>query len=177
MDQLGAALAAEDLSGPVCDDLIGVRVSRRARTRLVDVDRKLIVELPIEYVLARRRGRAGAPPWQAAQLPVRLRCRTLDHPQGADETAWHRPAGDGEVDDRTLGRGAVIGVGWDLHLAHRVALDTSAFRHAVILEFQMNASRPGGHRVDYGPCPGRRPRDGMERGRAVLRALARPSVP
>src|SRR5207245_2691249 len=69
----------------------------------------------------------------------------------------------------TLGRGAVIGVGWDLHLAHRVALDTSAFRHAVILEFQMNASRRAGHRVEYGPCLGRRRREGPARGGGPLR--------
>ena len=47
----------------------------------------------------------------------------LDQRERAQEAARHRLARDREVEDGALRRGAVQGVGRDLHLAHRVALD------------------------------------------------------
>jgi hypothetical protein len=46
MDRLlGAHLAAERLDRPVGDDLVGVHVGLRARARLPDDEREMIVEL------------------------------------------------------------------------------------------------------------------------------------
>src|SRR5437879_628388 len=76
MDQLRAPLAAEDLGRAVRDDLVRVRVRRGARACLVDVDRKLVVELAIDDLLRRRRARRrGSSPssrlvWAAARLTM-----------------------------------------------------------------------------------------------------------
>src|SRR2546425_227600 len=87
MDQLRAPLAAEDLGRAVRDDLVCVRVRRCARACLVDVDRKLVVELAIDDLLRRRRDRPRPPTRQQSQLAVGLGGGSLDHAQGADPGA------------------------------------------------------------------------------------------
>ena len=70
-----------------------------------------------------------------AELAVGLGGCLFDETQGADESPREGLAGDWKVEHGALGRGAVIGVGRDLHLAHGVALDAGPFRHGQILKF------------------------------------------
>ena len=156
MDELRSALTTKDLRGAVGDDLVGVRVGRRARARLVHVDRKLVVQLALDHLLRRRGDGAGPASGQEAELAVGLRGRALDHAEGAEEARGQRLAGDGEVQHRALRRGAVVRVGRDSHLAHGVAFHASPSGHAVILEFRSDASGRARHRIQHHPRPCRR---------------------
>jgi hypothetical protein len=62
VDELGAALSTQDLRRAVGDDLVGVGVGRGARASLVDVDRKLVVELSVDDLLGGRRDGSRPPP-------------------------------------------------------------------------------------------------------------------
>src|SRR5207245_7912082 len=135
----------------------------------VDVDWKLFVELAVDD-LWRGRGegwRTG--PRQEAELAIGLGRGALDHAEGADEAARHRLTRDRKVEDGTLRGRAIVGVGRDVHLAHRVALHSSPPRHAVILEFRWNASSRARHRIEHRPYPGRRRGPREARGRSALR--------
>ncbi len=121
--ELRAALSTQDLGGAVGDDLVRVGVGRSAGPRLVDVDRELVVELAVDHLLRGSGDHAGPSPRQEAELAIGLRGRPLDHAQRADEAARKWLAGDREVEDGALRRGAVVRVGRDLHLTHGVALD------------------------------------------------------
>ena len=116
----------QTLGREVRHDLVHVRVRRRARSGLVDVDRELVV-VPAVGDLGRRGGdRLGKIPIEQTELGVRLGRSFLDERQGPDEFARKALARDREVQDSALRGCAVPGVGRDLHLTHRVALDPSA---------------------------------------------------
>ena len=116
----GAAIQAR--AREVGDDLVHVRVGRGPGARLVDVDREL-VGVATRRDLGRRGGDGGRDVrLEQPQLPVGVRGGLLDQRQGAQEAGRQAGPRDREVEDRPLGRGAVQGVGRDLHLAHRIAL-------------------------------------------------------
>ena len=126
------AVAAGDLDGAIADHLVGVHVARRARPGLKDVDRKLVVELPVGHfaaslhqgrdllVVERVFARAG----QLAQIVVGRGGGQLHQPQGMNQRRRQLPARHGKILDRPLRLGAVISLGRNAHLAHRIALDT-----------------------------------------------------
>jgi len=123
MDLLRTAGGRQALGREVGDDLVHVRVRRRARAGLVDVDRELVVVAAVRDL-----GRAfgdGARDLavEQAELRVRLRCRLLDQRERPDERPGEALPGDREVQDGPLGRGAVQCRGGNVHRAHRVALD------------------------------------------------------
>ena len=105
------AAVAQAPGREVGDDLVHVRVGRRAGAGLVDVDRELLVVVAVGDRGGRRRDGAGDVRWQQVQVAVRLRGGHLDQRQGTDEAAREALAGDREVEDGSLGRGAIQGVG------------------------------------------------------------------
>src|ERR1700694_624321 len=102
VDGLGPALGPEYLDRAVGDDLVGIGVGRCAGTRLVNVDRELVVKLAVDYLLRRSGDRSRPSPREQAQLHVRLGGRLLHHSQGADEASWEWLAGDRKVEDSAL---------------------------------------------------------------------------
>src|SRR4029077_51858 len=85
-------------------------------------DRELVVEPSVYDLLRGGRNRPRPAAGEQPQLACGLGRAPLDEAEGADEAAREGLAGDREVEDGALRRGAVVGVHRDLHLAHRVAL-------------------------------------------------------
>ena len=119
---LGPPGAAEQLAGPVGDDLVGVHVRRGAGSRLEHVDHELVVVSAGDHLLGGDPDGAGELGGEQVELLVGLGGRPLDQAEGPDEPVAEAPGGDGEVLDGALGLGAVVGGGGDLHLPHRVLL-------------------------------------------------------
>ena len=99
-------------AGELGDDLVHVRVRRGARAGLVDVDRELVVVAAVGDLGGRRarsrRRRAGS---SRPSSPFVSAAACLIEGERPDERPREALAGDREVEDRPLGRGAVQGVG------------------------------------------------------------------
>ena len=138
MGFLGAeAVAAGQLDRPVGDHLVGVHVARGARAGLKDVDGKLVVELAVGHFAASGQqgldlcesegGSTGVPalacpsPAEPAQVAVDAGRGPLHQPQGMDQLRRQRPAGNGEVLHGPLRLCAVVRLGGQADLAHRIA--------------------------------------------------------
>ena len=132
--------AAEAVRGEVRDDLVHVGVRRGAGAGLVDVDREVVVVAALGDLGGGRGDRLGDRPLEEAELGVRLGCGLLDLGERPQEAAREALAGDREVEDGALGRGAVQRVGRDLQLAHGVLLDAGAGR----VGHRVDATRVGG---------------------------------
>src|SRR5438105_8029537 len=117
---LRAPRPAQNLVRSVGDDLVGIGVGRGPRAGLVDVDRELAIQGAFDHLLCGGGDGSRPPPGKQTELTVSLRGRLLDHPQCADEAPWKGLSGNRKVQDRPLSGGAVIGVGRNLHLAHRI---------------------------------------------------------
>ena len=131
------APAAEAVRRQVRDDLVHVRIGRGAGAGLVDVDREVVVVAAFGDFGGGRGDRFGNRRLEEAELSVRLGSGLLDLGECPQEAAREALAGDREVEDGSLGRGAVEGVGRDLQLAHGVLLDAGARRVA----HQVDATR------------------------------------
>ena len=68
----GSALAAQQLGGPVGDDLVGVHVGGGAGAGLEDVDHELVVEAALGHLRRRPGDGLGDARLQEAQLGVHL---------------------------------------------------------------------------------------------------------
>jgi hypothetical protein len=115
-----AARAAEQLGGPVGDDLVGVHVAAGAAAGLVDDQREVVVEpsgRDLAGGLLDRRGEIG----RQAVRAVDPRGGLLDVAERVDDLERHALA-DVEVLDRALGLRAPQSVLGHLDLAHAVAL-------------------------------------------------------
>ena len=114
--------ASQARAREVGHDLVHVRVGRGRGAGLVDIDREL-VGIASGCDLGRGRGDGGRDiRFEQPELSVGVRGGLFDQRQGTQETGRQAGSRDREVEDRTLGRGAVQGVRRDLHLAHRIAL-------------------------------------------------------
>src|SRR5207237_8890623 len=103
--------------GNVSDDLVGVRVGRRPRPRLEDVDREVGVELTGRDALCRLGDELRALGVEASELVVDLRRGTLDDRERADEARRKRLPRDREVLDRSLRGRSPVPVRGQLALA------------------------------------------------------------
>jgi hypothetical protein len=94
------------LAREACDDLVGIHVRRRARARLKDVDRELVVVLAVgdlaRGLLDTRGGAFGKQP----ELAVDCRGSALQAREPAHDVDGDRLAGDREVRDCLVGLGA-----------------------------------------------------------------------
>ena len=97
MDQPGAEVAAQELAGPVGDDLVGVGISRCAGAGLENVQHEVTVELSINDFLSRGDDGVARALFQQTQGHVAAGGGLLDEAQGADEGAREAQVADGEV--------------------------------------------------------------------------------
>ncbi len=101
------APATQPGSREMRDHLVHVGVRRGARAGLVDVDRELVSVVAIRHGGCGRGDRLGDIRLQESEFPVRLRRRELDQGERSNESRRHALAGDREVEDGPLRRGAV----------------------------------------------------------------------
>jgi len=119
-----AKRASKPFVGAIGDDLIRVRIGRRARARLKDVDDEVLVEATFFDILARLLDRVGQAGLQHTELCVHDGRGPFDLGQGANEPPRQPQIADGEILPGPLRAGAVIGRLRDAHLAHGIALDS-----------------------------------------------------
>lgn len=109
----------------VGDDLVDVHIGGCAAAGLVDVDGEVFGEAAkagqavVDFVAGFDDG-LGAVFVEAAELVIDGGAGGLEDGVGLDDFFGDGAARDGEVEDGTLGGGAVEGVGRDLHFAHGV---------------------------------------------------------
>jgi hypothetical protein len=135
----GESVASAKLDRPIGDHLVRVHVARRARTGLIDIDRKLVVEpavghlaaglqdrldlLFVEAVLSRTR--------EFAQIVIGFRCGIFHQPECVDQFARQRFAGDRKILDRAPRLRPVIRRGRQADLAHRIRFNAK-FGHVIL---------------------------------------------
>ena len=119
-----AKVAAQQLAGPVGDDLVGVGVGGSAGAGLENVQHEVPVQLPVDDLLGGCDDGVADAFVQQAQRHVAARRRLLDQSQGADEGAGEAQPADGKVQHGAHGRGAVKRVCGHLHFAHGIAFDS-----------------------------------------------------
>src|SRR5690606_26207932 len=102
----------------------GVGVGRRAGPRLEDVEREVVVEVAGHDFVGGGPNGVGDLLVDVAALGGDGGRRAFEQAQRPDEAAGEVDPRDGEVVLGSLGGGPVESVGGDLHLAHRILLDT-----------------------------------------------------
>ena len=103
VDQFGAQVSAQDLAGPVGDDLVGVGVGGGAGAGLEDVQNELLVQRAVDDFLRGRYHGVSSLLIQQAQGHVGLGRGLFHQAQGPDERAGEDQAADGEVQHRPHG--------------------------------------------------------------------------
>jgi len=130
MDQLPAALAAEQFPGAIGDDLVGVHVGRSAGAGLENIQDELAVPLAINDLLGRLDNGGGQFRFEIAQLLIGQCGVFLNQPQRSDKPARKTQFADGKILDRTGGLRAVISGCGNLHRSHGIGLTAKRFVHA-----------------------------------------------
>jgi len=111
VDQGVVALgAAQQLDGPVGQDLVDVHVQGRASAALQGVDDDRPAQVALDHLSAGGLDGRGDFPGQEAKLPVGPSAGQLDHGHGHDQLGVRRPPGQGEVLQGAQGVDAVVGV-------------------------------------------------------------------
>ncbi len=134
---------AEQLVGPVGDDLVKVHVVAGSGPGLDGIDDELVGPLPGDdligggddgpgHVACRDGAAAGLLVAEQAQVAIDLGRGALDHGHRPDEGRVGAQAGDGEVVDGALGLRAPVGPGRHAHFAQRVLLDAIVGRHGFL---------------------------------------------
>jgi hypothetical protein len=113
-------LAAEQLDRAVRQNLIDVHVGLRARTRLPDVEREVLVELARDRLVGAANYSFRLPLRQPAGRGIDQCCRLLDIAIGVINARRHAVVADREMDQAALRLGSPIAVGRHLDFAHRV---------------------------------------------------------
>ena len=116
-------LAAQVLGGQARQHLVGVHVGAGARTRLENVQHKVVVMLAHCHLVRRFLDGLGHGGLHQAQFLVGGRGCTLDQPQRTHKRTREAQVADREVVDRTLRLCTVEGVHRHPDFAHAVALD------------------------------------------------------
>ena len=127
---LRALLTAERLDGAVRNHLVGIHVRLRARTRLPDDERKMIVELTLDDVLRRFNDRVAELFVELAQSHVGFGRGALDDAEGAHDRCRLPLPTDLEIAEAALGLRAPIAVGGDFDGSERVGF-RAGFVHGV----------------------------------------------
>ena len=122
-DVIGTERAAQPLGGAIGDDLVGVHVVRGAGAGLIDVDDEVIAQLTGENLVRRGDDRVGASSIETIERAIRFRGGALDEDRRFDQARRRNQSADGEVGFGARRLHAVVGVGGNLKLAQRIALD------------------------------------------------------
>ena len=77
---------------------------------------------------------------QFAEIAIGHAAGILHQSHGVDHRRRQLPAGDGKVLDRSLRLGAVVGLGRDLNLAHRITFGAKIAHHQVLSPVAMHAA-------------------------------------
>ena len=109
-DGIIALLAAQDLDGPVGNDLVGVHIGRGAGAALDGVDDELVMELAVDDFVAGGDDGVGDLGIQSAGMLVGHGRGLLDLSQADDQQLMHGMAGDGEVLMAAQGLDAIVSV-------------------------------------------------------------------
>ncbi len=117
---LAAHFAAGDFDGAIRDHLVDVHVGLRAAAGLVDAQRKMVVELAGDDFVGGLRDERGLFGRKLAEILIYERGGFLEDAEGANELGRHGVFADVEVNERAGGLRAVVAVGGDFDLAHRV---------------------------------------------------------
>ena len=121
-------VASRQFDRTVGDHLVDIHVARGARSGLEYINGELLVEFPVDHLLAGGHQRVDlgvlervlAASGKLAEITVGDSGGQLDASQGMDQVGWQGPATDWKVVDSPLCLGTVIGLGGDLDVTHRV---------------------------------------------------------
>ena len=140
---VGTTRAAEDLAGPIGDDLVGVHVGRGAGPTLQHVEHEVFVQLAGEDFAARFFNGTGHFGRKFAQLAIGLGRGDFDHGKSADQRRIVRKGhpGDVEVLNAAQGLNAVVGVFGNLDLPQEIVLEA---RPSGGIPFLFARKHPGG---------------------------------
>ena len=129
--RFAAAAGAGQLVGPAGDHLVGVHVAVRARARLKDDQRELVVELAVRHFLRGAGDELGLAGLEPAELLVGPRRGQLEDAERADDrpSPHEAPAADGEVLERPLRLCTPVVLPGHADLAHAVVLDALVLAH------------------------------------------------
>ncbi len=117
---LAADGPAQNLDGPVGDDLVRVHIGRRARPGLENVDGKMIVPLALDDLVGRLLDGVGQLVVQQSQRRVGPGRRPLDDAQRPNELPRHAQPADLEVVDGSLRLRPVVRVRGNAHFTHGI---------------------------------------------------------
>ena len=126
-----AEVAAEDLRGAVCDDLVRVHVVTRPRARLKRLDDELRIPFAVHHFGRGLRNRISQlfrgklfsvhlAVVEETQFKIHGRRRAFDRRNRPDECAPRAESADGEVLHRALGLHAEERVCWHIEFAERI---------------------------------------------------------
>ena len=113
-----------DFIGSVGDDFIHVHVGLRARASLPYNERKLVGKPPCNHFITRLHYQITLAILNSPKLGIDNRRTFFDGCHGNNQRAWQRLAPDFKIITATLSLSPKIGIGRDLHFAHRVFFDT-----------------------------------------------------
>ncbi|KWV85274.1 hypothetical protein PFLmoz3_05218 [Pseudomonas fluorescens] len=122
---LAAAVVAGQFVGAASDHFVGVHVALGATAGLPDHQRELVVMLAVQDFVGSLLDQAGNIGRQVAVAVVDPRRGLLDQGQGMQYRQRHALLANREIDQRTLGLRAPIGVIRDLYFPQAVGFDTA----------------------------------------------------
>jgi hypothetical protein len=141
-----AHFAAGDFDSAIGDHLVDVHVGLGAAAGLVDVQRKVVVKLAGDDFVGRAGDERGFFVRELAQILIYERGGFFEDAEGTDQLGRHGVFADVEVDERAGGLCAVVAVGRDFNLAHRVGfgaggagMDDSYVGHEKLLGCECSA--------------------------------------
>src|SRR2546421_9245379 len=125
MDFAGTlARTPQQFAGTIGNDLVRIHVGRGTGAGLKNIEDEVIIELAIHNFLGSAYNRLGNLRIDGTQCLVHLGCSLFDLAESTNKLAWEAQAADRKIKYCALSTGTVISIYWNLHLAHRVALDT-----------------------------------------------------
>ena len=125
---LAADLAAQELDGPVGDDLIQVHVGLGAGARLPDGERKLARPFAGDHFLGGTFDGIGQIGLEHAEFPVGAGRAQFQYCERLDQRRRHFFAADSEILTRSLGLGTPEMIRWDGDVSKAVFLDAGGGR-------------------------------------------------
>ena len=127
VDELTAALAAENLRSPIRNDLIDVHVRRGAGARLKDIYWKVLIQAPVRHLLGCCLNRGSDLRVQKSQLGIHARRRSFQQAQRPEHGSRNAKSADGKIFNSTRCLDTIIRIRGDGQFTHRIALKSRCF--------------------------------------------------